>query len=725
MRRTSIVLLFVVLAAGANAAPTQIGITKLTGVIAIDGDASEAAWESASAIDGFVEYFRGDNTAPPAKTIGRIAYDSEAVYVAFVAEDPRPSDIRAPLVDRDKVLGDQDYVAVLLDPLNDRRSGVAFRVNPRGVQGDSVVNDATGEEDFSPDFFYQAVARRTPTGWSAEMRIPLSSLRYPSTDPQKWGVILMRNYPRDFRYIMANTPIPKNSGCFLCHAAELSGFSGLPSGGHFTIAPYSTANVSDRFLGDANRRLPDPSRRFDSDLGLDFKWSPSTRLTLDATLNPDFSQIEADEPQIEVNNRFALSFAEKRTFFLEGTDLLATPILAAYTRSITSPAWGMRATGNSGSNAYTFLVAEDRGGGNVILPGQQGSRFVSQDFRSLVGLGRLRRSFGTSFAGVMVSARETEGGGHNRLIGPDFQWKRNDTDRVFGQLLASSTENPQRIEDEAGTGHAYRLVFARDAKRYDLWLATTGYSPEFRAENGFVAQNDFRRISLWNGWRFYPKRLLSFARSYTGTDFEHAFHGRSIVRQGLYQGFEFQGKWGSNGWMTAGHVRERVGSKLLTRNQLEFDLRAAPLRWLPAIQVDGVAGERIDYAGGRVGTGARVNLSGTGRLTDHLELQIRTSREWLDLENGRLFDAQIDWLKTTYTFSPRSLVRAIAQQKTIEREGAARDRRFSLSGLYAYKLNWQTVFFVGYGDSSITSDTGALTLDARSVFMKVAYAFQR
>lgn len=731
MQRTLKFLLLVVLALQANAVPTQVGITRLTGAIAVDGDPGETAWESASAIDGFVEYFRGDNTAPPAKTIGRIAYDAEAVYVAFISEDPRPGDIRAPLVDRDKVLGDQDYVAVLLDPLNDRRSGVAFRVNPRGVQTDSVVNDATGEEDFSPDFFYQAVARRTPTGWSAEMRIPLSSLRYPSTDPQKWGVILMRNYPRDFRYIMANTPIPKNSGCFLCHAAELSGFSGLPSGSHFTIAPYSTANVSDRFIGDANRRLPEANRSFDSDLGVDFKWSPSTRLTLDATLNPDFSQIESDVPQIEVNNRFALSFAEKRTFFLEGTDLLATPILAAYTRSITSPAWGMRATGNSGSNAYTFLVAEDRGGGSLILPGSQGSEFAPQDFRSLAALGRLRRSFGDSFAGVMVSARETEGGGHNRLIGPDFHWKRNATDRVFGQFLVSSTENPdrrelsQQFDGSASNGHAYRLVFARDAKRYDLWLATTGYSPEFRAENGFVVQNDFRRISLWNGLRFYPKRFLSYVRSYSGTDFEHAFHGRSIVRQGVYQGVEFQGKWGSSGWLQGDHIRERVGSQLLTRNFVEFDLRAAPLRWLPAIQLDGEAGQKIDYAGGRVGTGARLNLSGTTRLTDHLEMQLRTSREWLDLEDGRLFNAQIDWLKATYTFSPRSLVRAIAQQSSIEREGSSRDRRFSLSGLYAYKLNWQTVFFVGYGDSSITSDTGALALDNRSVFMKVAYAFQR
>jgi hypothetical protein len=705
-------LFLMMMSAGVSAlaVPTKVDIAKLDGPITVDGEPTEAAWQNARRIDGFVEYYTGDNGAPPAQTVGLLAYDELAVYVAFMADDPRPADIRAPLVDRDKVLGDQDYVAILIDTLNDRRSGVAFRVNPRGVQTDSVVNDANGLEDFSPDFFYEAVARRTERGWTAEMRIPLASLRYPSTDPQTWGVIMMRNYPRDFRYIMSNTPIPKNSGCFLCHASEVAGLEGLPTGSHFTIAPYSTGNFS---------RLP-TANHFDSDVGLDLKWNPSARLTIDGTLNPDFSQIEADVPQIDVNNRFALSYPEKRTFFLESVDLLSTPIVAAYTRSITSPAWGMRATGNAGSNAYTFLVAEDRGGGTLILPGQQGSDFVPQNFRSRVALGRIRRSFGDSFGALMVSAREIEGGGYNRLFGPDFLWKRSDTDKIFGQFLASSTENPDRPElnqkfnGQSADGHAYRVVFQRDAKRYDIWGGTSGYSPEFRADNGFVVQNDYRRTGLFGGLRFYPKRLFSYVRSYAGANYDSSFDGGQKLRDGVYQGLEFQGKWSSNGWMELARVTERVGTTLLTRNELWFDLRAAPLRWLPSIQLDGVVGDKIDYAGARLGKGATINLSGTLRMTDHLELQARTSRDWLDLDSGRLFSAQIDWLKATYTFSPRSLVRATAQQKTIERVGST-DRKITLSGLYAYKLNWQTVFFVGYGDAE----------DARSVFMKVAYAFQR
>src|SRR5688572_3529707 len=258
--RYAVLFLMFVAALRAGAIPTKVNISKVSGPVAIDGDLSDDAWRNAQRIETFVEYFRGDNTSPPAKTIGFLAYDAQAVYVAFLATDPSPRAIRAPLVDRDKVLGDQDYVAILIDTQNDRRSGVAFRVNPRGVQTDSVVNDANGEEDFSPDFFYEAVARRTPEGWAAEMRIPLASLRYPSSDPQTWGVILMRNYPRDFRYVMSNTPIPKSSGCFLCHAATVTGIEGLPSGSHFTLTPYTTA---------ANVDGPTA--------GFDLKWNPSTR----------------------------------------------------------------------------------------------------------------------------------------------------------------------------------------------------------------------------------------------------------------------------------------------------------------------------------------------------------------------------------------------------------------------------------------------------------------
>lgn len=714
---------------------SAIEIARMRGSVRIDGEVSESEWASARRVEAFVEYFRTDNTTPPARTVSYLAYDDDAVYAAFVAEDPDPAAIRAPLVDRDKVLGDQDYVAIVLDTANDRRSAIAFRVNPRGVQTDSLVSDATGEEDFSPDFFYEAMAKRTANGWSAEMRIPLASLRYPAAARQSWGVILMRNFPRDYRYLMASTRIPKNSGCFLCHAEELAGLDGLPTGGHMTMTPYSTASVSRNYSaggGADARALPPAANRFDNDLGIDVKWNPTTRLTIDGTLNPDFSQVEADVPQMNVGSRFALSFPEKRTFFLESVDLLRTPIQAVYTRTINAPAWGMRATGSAGSSAYTLLVTEDRGGGSVILPGAQRSDFIPADFRSRIVTGRVRRTFGKSFGAFLVSAREVEGGGHNRIAGPDFQWRLNARDRFTGQVLVSSTRNPERpdlhesFDGRDAGGHAYRFIFQRDAKRYDIWASTAAYSPGFRADNGFVVQTGLRRFSLWTGMRNYPARGgLSYFRPYAGVEYDGGFEDNEVLRRGLNLGFELSGKWGSSGWITAQTEDERVGDLLLRRDYVEFNVRAAPKRWLPAIQLDGSAGEKLDYAGARVGTGANLSLSGTLRANDHLEVQLKASREWLDVEGERLFDAKIDWLKVTYTLSPRSLVRVVGQHRQIARGDSPARRSLDLSALYSWKLNWQTVFFAGYGDASITGDRGSLVPQSRSLFMKVAYAFQR
>jgi hypothetical protein len=581
-------------------------------------------------------------------------------------------------------------VAVLIDTLNDRRSGVAFRVNPRGVQTDSVVSD-TAEEDFSPDYFYEAVARRVPGGWAAEMRIPLSSLRYPAADPQTWGVILMRNYPRDFRYIMANTPIPKSSNCFLCHAATVTGLEGLPTGGHFTLAPYVAGNIQ---RAEARRSTTE------SDLGLDLKWKPSTRLTVDATLNPDFSQIEADVPQLDVNNRFALSYPEKRTFFLEGVDLLSTPMRAVYTRTIQEPAWGLRATGESGANAYTLLVAQDRSG------------------PATVAIGRLRRSVGSSYAGVLATTREAQGGGHNRLLGPDFLWKPTPEDRLAGQLLVTDTDGRR--------GFGSRLYFTHDAQKWDMYAGTRWLSPEFRADNGFMPYVNVQETYVEGAGRFYPKRGFTYVRPYFGIAYAREYDGHELMWQQLHPGVYFQGKWGSDGWITYRAAdRERVNGNVLEPAFLEFSVRAAPKRWLPALKLEGSFGEKIDYLQGRLGEGAKLALSATTRPTDHLELEATVSREWLDLPAGRLFDAQIDWVKATYTFSSRSLVRLTGQQSTVNRAGEDRDRNLSLSGLYGYKLNWQTVFFIGYGDSSITDERGVLTREARTVFMKVAYAFQR
>ncbi|HEU4887446.1 MAG TPA: DUF5916 domain-containing protein, partial [Thermoanaerobaculia bacterium] len=426
MRHLLFSLLVTAIASAQPAPPPPIPITRTTAPIVLDGALDDAAWQAAAKIDRFYETSPGDNAVPVVNTIAYVTYDSRYFYIGVRAEDPEPKKIRAPFVERDGVIGTDDNIAVFLDTRNDKRSAIELRVNPRGIQGDAIFNDANFNEDFSPDFYYDTAATIDERGWSAEFRVPFSSLRYSASDPQTWNILVWRNYPREFRYAIHSSPIPRGSNCHICWTHPIVGLTGLPAASHFVAAPYVAAqHVSD----------PNEDSDFDTDAGLDLKWTPTANHAFDLTINPDFSQIEADVPQITVNRRFAVFYAEKRPFFLEGFDLFDTPMQAAYTRTINSPRAGVRATGKFGATAYTLLVTEDEGGGSTIIPGPQGSTFAPQDAQSYATIGRVRRDYGASFVGAVLTSREIDGGGHNRVLGPDFQWRPSDSDELTAQLL--------------------------------------------------------------------------------------------------------------------------------------------------------------------------------------------------------------------------------------------------------------------------------------------------
>ena len=691
-------------------------IAKLQGSIVIDGDLSDSGWEHALRVTEFLENNRGDNAAPPVETVAWLTYDDRYLYVGFRCADPHIAALRAPFVDRDQVLPDQDYVVVTLDTQNERRAAISFKVNPRGVQADSVVNDADGTEDFSPDFFFDSAAKIGSDSWTAEMRIPLSALRYPDRDPQSWGVILARNFPRDFDYIMRSTRLPRGRNCYVCYATSLEGLSGLPHGGHLIVAPYTSAARDEQW---SDTQLS--TQQMNSNVGADLKWSASPKLTLDATINPDFSQIESDVPQVSANARFALSYPEKRAFFLEGVDLLSTPMKIVYTRSITAPAWGIRATGQAGSTAYTLLAAEDRGGGTLILPGPEGSTSVPQDFRSLAVIGRARTSFGNSFAGLLFTDREVQGGGYNRVLGPDFLLKIDGADRLLGQVLVSDTSG-------SGKGDAAKFSYTRDTRKYDIWSQYFDYSRRFRADNGFIPAAGVHGTDVEIGGHLYPGRgFASYVRPFIGGGDEYAWRG-------VYTGIYFEGRFGISGWFGYHPAdADRINGKFTpSYSYTEFHYKAAPSRVWPAVTVDGVYGERADYVNDRIGHGGSFVITTSLRPSTHMELAASITHEWLDIESEPLYTADVDRLKATVVFTSRSLARLIVQHSNTDRTTwlysdpvSPRDADFTLSALYGYRLNWQTTFYVGFGDYRLLDETYRLQPSQRSVFMKASYAFQR
>jgi hypothetical protein len=386
----------------------------------------------------------------------------------------------------------------------------------------------------------------------------------------------------------------------------------------------------------------------------------------------------------------------------------------------------VRTTGEAGTTDYTLLVAGDRGGGTLILPGATSSDSATEDFRSKVLIGRVRHSFGASFLGLLTTDREIAGGGHNRLLGPDFVWKPNDADRLRGQLLFSDTQNPNRPDLDAQLtgnsmrGHDGRLVFYRASKRYDLYANWNDISPGFRADDGFVPQTGIRGGYAEVGLLRYPKNFFSFVRPYFGIDESKLYDGHAIARHGIYPGIYFEGRWNSSGWIQFRSAEtERVLGRLLRYSFVEGVLRGNPVSWLPMLELRGAYGGKADYDNALVGRGGLGSIDATFRAGDHFELQGYTRREWL----SGTFTAQVERLRTTYAFTSRSLVRLIGQYTDTTQPNTPRTGTYDFSFLYAYKWTWQTVFYAGWGDERLLDDgTATLPRHARSIFVKMSYA---
>lgn len=717
-----------------------IPITRASGPIAIDGNLSDPGWAGATKVTTWYETNPGDSVEPKVANVGYLTYDDKFLYAGFEFVDPNPGGIRAPYGDRDNVPSTTDYGGIILDTQGEARRAILFLANPRGIQYDANTDDATGE-DSSPDYYWDSAGRITPQGWVLEMRIPFSSLRYRKADPQQWNIMLYRNHPRDFRYQYFSTKLPRGGNCFICRSNPLTGLTGLPSGGHLVIAPYVTAS-QDAFPEDElGSSLENESVKLDG--GLDAKWTPGVNSAFDATIKPDFSQIESDIAQIGANERFALFFPEKRPFFLEGIELFTTPIQAVYTRTITSPRWGARATGKIGHTAYTALVVDDRGGGSVILPGPNFSDLADQDFRMLAAVARVRHEFGQSFVSFLATDREirdSEGGGYNRVFGPDFRWSPTDEDTITGQILFSSSQTPERPDLAAEwngqklSSHAGQIWWSHSTKTIDWFAQYNDYGDEFRADNGFLPQVGFRETYAEGGYTFRPTGPVRRIRTFLIADYQAQQDGALIFRQ-ISPGFGMDALLNSFVRLRVGFDKVRAGAKTFDRTRLIYEMNASPSRVFNRVGINGDIGEQVDFDNSRSGDGATINLFATVRPTDHLELRFDGSRRWLDVDSpdarGRVFTASVARLRTQYTFSARAFIRAIGQYVETKRnpelytfEVSEKDGDFSGSVLLAYKLNWQTVLFLGYGDTRTVSEDDQLERASRQLFLKLSYAFQ-
>lgn len=710
-------------------------VSRAASAIKVDGSLDDAAWQGAALVELNYETRPAENTAPPVKTEVLITYDDDRLYVGFRAHDPDPSQIRAHLSDRDRAF-DDDFVGIVLDPFNDERRAFEFFVNPFGIQMDLFMDDVGGNESETWDAIWASAGRITETGFEVEIAIPFSSLRFPRAEgDQTWGFDAIRFYPRSSRHRIASQPMDRNVSCYLCQISKMTGFAGVTPGLNLELAPTVTAGRTDARNLFSEGSLEEGD--VESELGITGKWGITPNLTLNAALNPDFSQVEADAAQLDINTTFALFFPEKRPFFLEGADFFRTPFEAVFTRNVADPNWGLKVTGKEGKNAMgVFVTQDDRT--DFIIPGSELSRAVSLDVESTDAVLRYRRDLGSSSAlGLLMTSREGEGYS-NRLAGVDGLYRISDSDSVRGQFLRAETEYPVAISgntqllQSAGAlkDDAFYLGYNHNSRNWSAYARYEDVGEFFRADMGFMPQVDytFKLAGLehiWHGGQ--GDRWTRFA---VGGDWDER---KDQSGQLLEEELEV---WANMNGPLQSYVEMYVGQRERVFNGVSFDETFASTygEFQPSgdlyLSLFMRLGDQTDFANTRAGEILLVEPSVRYLVGRHLRFRLTHLFQRLDVEGGQLFEANLSQLTTIYQFNARMFVRLITQYADIRRDQTL--YTFDVNGktqelfnqlLFSYKLNPQTVLFAGYSDNSLGTERIDLARENRTFFVKLGYAW--
>jgi hypothetical protein len=497
----------------------ELRTSLTTGSIRIDGDLTDPGWKSAGRVQNFVERSPGDNSQPEVPTEALLTYDSDNLYVAFICHD-KPEDIRATMCQRDQ-FGADDAVCFLLDTYGDASWAYEFFVNPYGVQKDRLWSSVAGE-DPGFDLVWKSAARITDTGYQVEIGIPFSSLRFPSQDVQSWRVDFWRNRPRNSYNQYSWAAYDRNERCWVCQWGRLEGIQGVQPGKGLEILPTIVANQygSLEDPSDPGSRLSNSNG--DAELSVGAKYAASSAFTVEAAYNPDFSQIEADADQIDVNTTIALFYPERRPFFQEGSDLFRTLFNSFYTRTVNDPGFAVKTISRTNGRSLAFLSARDDNT-PYIIPLTESSIMLNTG-KSYVNVLRGLQTLGEdNQVGFILTDRRFEDGGSGSVAALDADIRLSRTYGIDGQWILTHTHEPNQpsimnglesipldggkydaalnSEDYYGTGFITR--FRRSARAFNFIIDYNQVSPSYRTETGYDPWVNYRNLSLNSYYNFY------------------------------------------------------------------------------------------------------------------------------------------------------------------------------------------------------------------------------
>lgn len=713
----------------------ELGIQRAAGPIDVDAVLDDAGWAGAARITGFVEHTPREGARPPVETEAFVTYDETNLYVAIVARDPDPEAIRAALQPRDQLWND-DWIGVLLDPFGDASLGYYFLSNAVGVQADMQMT--VRSEDSSIDFIFTNAGRITDDGFIIEMAIPFRSLRVPSRDVQRWGIMLVRTYPRSSRHYMTWPSMSRNNQCQLCQVARLEGIRGIETGGTLELLPAMVASQAGR-LEDAADPGSFQNGDFDAEASLGLKYTFERLGTAEATLNPDFSQVESDAAQVDVNSTFALFYPERRPFFQEGMNLYQTPLNVFYSRSINSPAAAVKLTGRAGSTSVGYIGARDELTPFIVPFGE--SSATVQAGRSLTNVVRVQNNRGASHVGALVTDRRLDGGGSGTTVSADLRQRFGEMYTLEAQLVMSHTREPDdpalgdfdddtfgdadrtaAFDGESYRGHATHLWFARDARTWSWNVLYLEASPTYRADTGFQTQNDFRRATAWTGVTFYPNlpALERISGSLFGGSYWN-FEGvrtQDVIEPSVNVTLPRQ----TNVHVGTSFQTENFGGAHLTgiRN---YSLSVnSTLSALLQGGIDLGTGRRVVRRGitvPEVGKGRDISVWATLRPTPQIVIEPSLSYEELHrLDGEEVFSGYIARTRIGYQHNRELSFRVIVQYDDF-------GEQLDIEPLLGYQINPFSIFYIGSTHRSSQFDGHGLVGTDRQYFAKFQYMLRR
>ncbi|NRA83700.1 MAG: carbohydrate binding family 9 domain-containing protein [Gammaproteobacteria bacterium] len=752
--------LFPITTNAGNISNGKFTIPTINSTITVDAILDEKVWQQAAKIAVNIEMSPGENTAAPVKTTAYIMANEDTLFIAFEAFDSNPQDIRAFYRQRDQIWND-DIVGIKLDTYNDGNKAYQFFVNPLGVQSDAIENELIGRESTAWDVIWDAMGKVTEDGYRVEMAIPLRVFNFKEKQGlQDWGIELVRFYPRDVSHRISNSPRDRQLSCTLCQMSVATGLAGIKQSSQIQLVPTLTGGKSQS--RDVHTNQPWQSKS-SSDVGLDLKWAISPDVSLYATVNPDFSQIEADSGQLNVNNSFSLFNRERRGFFLDDADFFEVPFQNLfYTRNVVAPKVGAKLTGRQGQHSFAIFGAQDKET-LFVLPGNLSSTVINLEAEGNSGAMRYRYDASQKLSIGGLTTMRQSGDYHNITAAIDLKYRPTDSDTLQALVVNSNTQYPDDIVQLAKlsgelalraktgddfSGQSVDIQYRHSERDWNANISYRKKSEGYRADLGFVNQVDAQKFVIGGELNWYLNdQWLNRIRFGGDWDISHNAGGDLIEKeQELY--VKFNGEYQSFLKFSL-YNRDKVGLRdnvyndflpngdlipntlKITGNTKRFNEYGAWI-WSEITPAAGITARflieqsrEIDLANNRMADRFRFNPEFDWNITDHLLLKLRHRHQTMDSDSGQIFQADMTDLRLIYQFDVRQSLRFTAINLNIDRdpreylfdEAKKNDKSLGTQLVYSYKFNAQTLVYVGYQDLS------KITKDQRSVFVKFSYAW--